>query len=447
VLAFAAAAPVSNARHASALGFRFAPAERIMSPVTELFDHIDQLRHASGRIALATLVSTRGTTPRKEGAKMVVDDRGSVLGSVTIGGCVDAQVIQESTGVLETMRPRLLELDLGDEEAWEIGLTCGGTIEVFVEPLALDRADDEAAHLWDRLRAYASGGGRGALVTRLGDSDAGDADARAAGDPDRTAGRTDRGPGGKLLVLDDGTTEGTLGNAAVDVELGAEARDAMADGASRVVSRAGVRAFIDVVAPPALLLIVGAGHVAMPLTSLARVLGYRTVVIDGRPRFATPERFPDVDELRIGIPSDLVKDYRLVRSAALVLVAHDYKYDIPVLHHALGTDVGYIGMLGSSRRGATILSLLAEDGVSEDALSRVRVPIGLDIGARTAPEIALAVLAEIQQARGGGTGRPLREIRRVAPSPTQREDESGSPGHAARSESAERSPEQPGRAR
>jgi xanthine dehydrogenase accessory factor len=417
----------------------------MMSPVTELFDHIDQLRHASGRIALATLVSTRGTTPRKEGAKMVVDDRGSVLGSVTIGGCVDAQVIQESTGVLETMRPRLLELDLGDEEAWEIGLTCGGTIEVFVEPLALDREDDEAAHLWDRLRAHASAGGRGALVTALGDSDAVDGDGHAASDSARSADPADRGASGKLLVLDDGTSEGTLGNPTVDGEFGAEARDAMTDGTSRVVSRAGVRAFIDVVAPPALLLVVGAGHVAMPLTSLARVLGYRTVVIDGRPRFATAERFPQVDELRIGIPSDLVKGYRLVRSAALVLVAHDYKYDIPVLHHALGTDVGYIGMLGSSRRGATILRLLAEDGVSEDALARVRVPIGLDIGARTAPEIALAVLAEIQQARSGGTGRPLREIRRVAASASPPEHESESRGDAA--ESPGPSSERSGRAR
>src|SRR5439155_16700793 len=107
--------------------------------VTELFEHIDQLRRSGGRVAVATLVNTRGTTPRKEGSKMLVDERGGVLGSVTIGGCVDAQVIQESSAVLTTMRPKLLELDLGDEDAWEIGLTCGGTIEVFVEPVALDR--------------------------------------------------------------------------------------------------------------------------------------------------------------------------------------------------------------------------------------------------------------------------------------------------------------------
>jgi len=143
------------------------------------------------------------------------------------------------------------------------------------------------------------------------------------------------------------------------------------------------------------------------MTELARVLGYRTVVIDGRPRFATRERFPQVDELRIGIPSELVGEYPLAPSTALVLMAHDYKYDLPVLHKALATDVGYIGMLGSTRRGAAILKLLAEEGQSEAALKRVRVPIGLDIGARSAPEIALAVMAEIQAVRGGGTGQPM----------------------------------------
>jgi xanthine dehydrogenase accessory factor len=289
---------------------------------------------------------------------------------------VDAQVIEESAQVLESRRPRLLELNLGDEEAWEIGLTCGGTIEVLVEPLALD--------FYERLRAHAAAGGRGAIVTRL-----------------------DQDEAGKLLVLDNGTVEGSLGDRFLDERFTAEAREAIASGAARTVFLEGVRAFVEVVAPAALLVVVGASHVAMPLSELARILGYRTVVLDGRPRFATRERFAHVDELRVGIPSELIRDYPLTASAALVLVAHDYKYDLPVLRHALDTSVGYIGMLGSRRRGATILRFLAEDGVSEARLSRIRVPIGLDLGARTAPEIALAILAEIQMARAGGTGQPL----------------------------------------
>jgi xanthine dehydrogenase accessory factor len=351
--------------------------------VAELFDHIDELRRSGGRAAVATLVNTRGTTPRKEGAKMLVGEGGRVLGSVTIGGCVDAQVIEEAEDVLTSNRPRLLEMNLGDEDAWEIGLTCGGTIEVFVEPVALDGRDDVGARMYDRVREHARRGRHGAIVTRLD------------------------GPGAKLLVLDDGTTEGSLGEPLLDERFTAEARAAIARGASQTLFLEGVRAFVEVVAPAALLLVVGAGHVAMPLTSLARTLGYRTVVIDGRPRFATAERFPDVDELKIGIPSELVRDYPFIPSTALVLVAHDYKYDLPVLRHALATDVGYIGMLGSSRRGATILRHLEEDGVDAATLSRVRVPIGLDLGAKSAPEIALAILAEIQATRTGASGRPL----------------------------------------
>jgi xanthine dehydrogenase accessory factor len=357
--------------------------------VSELFDHIDEMRRSTGRVAVATLVNTRGTTPRKEGARMVVGEGGAILGSVTIGGCVDAQVIEQAEDVLARMQPRLLELNLGDEDAWEIGLTCGGTIEVFVEPMALD-GDDEGARLYARARAHAGTGGRAAIVTRL------------------------EGAPGKLLVLDDGGTDGTLGDRFLDDRFAAEARDALARGASRTLFLEGTRAFVEVVAPPALLLVVGAGHVAMPLVTLARPLGYRTVVVDGRPRFATRERFPDVDELRVGIPSELVEAYPLVPSTALVLVAHDYKYDLPVLRRALASEVGYVGMLGSTRRGATILKMLAEEGVSAESLARVRVPIGLDLGARSAPEIALAILAEIQAVRGGGTGQPL-SARRAAP--------------------------------
>ncbi|HKB26796.1 MAG TPA: XdhC/CoxI family protein [Methylomirabilota bacterium] len=358
--------------------------------MAELFEHIDELRRSSRKVAVATLVNTRGTTPRKEGAKMLVGEGGAVLGSVTIGGCVDAQVIEQSEDVLRTLRPRLIEMNLGDEEAWEIGLTCGGTIEVFVEPVAFDRGDDAALALYERVRAHAAAGHAGAIVTRL-----------------------DGRPGAKLLVLDDGTVEGTLGEPFLDERFAREARAALESGASRTLFLEGTRAFVEVFTPPALLVVVGAGHVAMPLTQLARVLGYRTVVLDGRPRFATRERFPDVDELRVGMPSELVGQYPLIPSTALVLVAHDYKYDLPVLRHALGSDVGYIGMLGSQRRGATILKFLAEEGASDAALKRIRVPIGLDLGARSAPEIALAILAEIQAARSGGTGQPLSAKRRT----------------------------------
>jgi xanthine dehydrogenase accessory factor len=358
--------------------------------MSELFDQIDSLRQVEGRAALATLVSTHGTTPRKEGAQMWVGEDGRILGSVTIGGCVDAEVMAEAEDVLSGARPKLLSLDLGDEDAWEIGLTCGGTIEVFLEPVALGAgpAPDGALALYETLRSRIAEGGSGAILTRMDPPDA----------------------GAKLLLLDDGCRVGSLGDPTLDAAAPAAARGPLGTGVSRTVGLGpgeAVRVFVEVHQPPPTLLVVGGSHVAMPLVTLARSLGYRTVVVDGRPRLATRERFPDVDELLVGIPSELVRRVPLRPTTALVLVAHDYKYDLPVLRHALSGDVGYIGMLGSRRRGDAILRMLREEGVSEESLGRIRVPIGLDLGGRTAPEIALAILAEIIAFRYGGTGRPL----------------------------------------
>jgi xanthine dehydrogenase accessory factor len=146
--------------------------------------------------------------------------------------------------------------------------------------------------------------------------------------------------------------------------------------------------------PPGTLVVVGATQVAMTLTVLARELGFRTIVIDGRDRLATRARFPDA-ELRVGMPSDLVAGIPSAAGTAFVLVAHDYKYELPVLRHVLRTDAAYVGMLGSRRRGAAVKALLAEEGFSDEELSRISTPIGLDIGAQSAAEIALSILAEV----------------------------------------------------
>jgi xanthine dehydrogenase accessory factor len=164
--------------------------------------------------------------------------------------------------------------------------------------------------------------------------------------------------------------------------------------------------------PPLTLNIFGATHVAMPLVELARVLGLRTCVIDGRERFATRERFPQADEIRVGIPSELAEKLTLGATSLVVLLSHDYKYDLPVLKTVLASNAPYIGLLGSARRGKALLEFLADEGVPREQLERVRVPVGLDIGAKSAEEIALSVLAEalaVLRARPGG---PMRDRRR-----------------------------------
>jgi xanthine dehydrogenase accessory factor len=355
--------------------------------MAEFFQQLDQLRGINQRVALATLVHTEGTSPRKEGAKMWVGEGGQMLGSVTIGGCVDAQVIEHAEDVLVTRTPRLIELPLGDEEAWEIGLSCAGTIEVFLEPLDTEHLQPSA--LYATLKLHLATGGAGALLTRL--------DGAAAG--------------AKLLLLDNRIRLGTLGSPGLDEAATQMARSQITQGTSRTVSfslpEASARVFIEVHSPPATLVIVGAGHVAMPLVRMAHTVGLRTLVVDSRPRFATPERFPEADALFVGIPSEIVQTLSLTPSTAVILVAHDYKFDLPILRHVLASSVGYIGMLGSRQRGQAILKLLQEDGVSDAALQRVRVPIGLDLGSRSVPEIALAILAEIVSVRYGGSNLPL----------------------------------------
>jgi len=325
----------------------------------ETFELIDRLRKAGRRAAMATLVRTVGTTPRKEGTKMFVGDKGDVFGSVTIGGCVDARVIEQSAEVLDSRTPRLLNLQLGDEEAWEIGLTCGGGVDVLVEPL-----DDELLAMYDVARKEWEAGRSIAIATVI----------------------SGEGAGTRKLIADNGRSR------------------TVTDGASEL--------YIEVLRPPSTLVVFGAGAVAIPLVTFAKELGFRAVVIDGREKFATRDRFPHADDIRIGIASEIANDMHLGPTTPIVLVAHDYKIDVPVLKKALASDAPYIGLLGSRRRGAAILQMLRDDGVPEGLLARVRVPIGLDLGGETAAEIALSIASEVVAVMHGRTGSSLSSKKR-----------------------------------
>ena len=372
----------------------------------ETFELIDRLRRSGRRATMATLVRTTGTTPRKEGAKMFVGDAGDIFGSVTIGGCVDARVIEQAAEVIGSSAPRLLNLQLGDEEAWEIGLTCGGAVDVFVEPLSetVVRIYETALGEWQAGRSVA-------LATVVSGSAS--------------------VPAGTRLLLDaDGTSVECAGHAAA---LGGPEKRATAwpqhsrlsetvaddvrrmlrsPGGSRTVSYtlpdgSAIDVYIEVLRPPATLLVFGAGAVAIPLVTFAKTLGFRTIVIDGRERFANRDRFPEADDIRVGIVSEIADQMRLGPTTPVVLVAHDYKIDVPVLKKALAAGVPYIGLLGSRRRGAAILQMLREDGVAEEQLQRVRNPVGLDLGGENAAEIALSIVSEVVAVMHGRSGSAL----------------------------------------
>ena len=355
----------------------------------ELFEHIETLARVEKRVVMATLVATRGTSPKKEGAKMWVGEEGRILGSVTIGGCVDARVISESEKALASSEPRLLKMDLGDEDAWEMGFACAGNLDVLIEPLNLADPKCDVLNFYRTVCDSVDQGKCAAIATSL------------------------RETSSKLLVLEDGQVSGTLGDTHLDHEARAKALELISKRTPCTVSlRAGsatADVFFEVHGPPPTLIVFGAGHISMPLVTLAHDMGLKTVVVDGRPRFATKERFPDVDKLLIGIPSEIAQTLALTSSTFVVLTAHDYKYDLPVLKIVLPSEAAYTGLLGSKRRGTAIKEFLKESGMDQNVLDRLHVPTGLDIGSETAAEIALSILAEAVAVKAGRRGEPLRE--------------------------------------
>ncbi|MEW6212107.1 MAG: XdhC/CoxI family protein [Acidobacteriota bacterium] len=353
----------------------------------EVFDHLDNLKKTERRVAMATLVATRGTSPKKEGAKMWVGSEGRILGSVTIGGCVDARVIEEAEQSLASVEPRLLSITMGEEDAWETGFTCAGAVQVLIEPLDLTDEENQILDFYRIARAEAEEGKRTAIATLLN---------RARS---------------KMFVFEDGRTFGTLSDASIDGEAREAALDLIARRTSRTIALEATseEVFFEVHGPKPTLIVFGAGPVSMHLVNFARETGLRTIVVDGRPRFATRERFPNADELLIGIPSEIAETLAYTPSTFVVLAAHDYKYDIPVLKIVLKTEAAYVGLLSSRKRGEAILKFLEESGLDASAIERVRVPTGLDIGAQSAAEIALSILAEAMAVRQGRPGTPLRE--------------------------------------
>lgn len=350
--------------------------------MSELLEQFARVLATRRRAALATLVAAKGTTPKKAGSTMWVASGGDVLGSVTIGGCVDARVIERAEAVIGSGRPELLSMTLGDEDAWELGLTCGGTVEVLVQRVDAQDEGDPALIAYRAAREAYDAGQASVVVAALGD------------EPER------------LVVRSDGSLTGTLGDAERDAAAARIAMERLRRGDASAVLEVPIdggmiELYFEHLAPPETIVIYGASHVAMSLTVLASELGMRTIVVDGRERYATRERFPRASEIRIGMPSEIAEQLPTSRREYIVLLAHDYKYELPVLRHVLRTEAGYIGMLGSRRRGATIRSMLAEEGFTPTELARLHSPIGVDIGARSAAEIALAVMAEIVAVREG----------------------------------------------
>ncbi|THA23837.1 XdhC/CoxI family protein [Streptomyces sp. RKND-216] len=352
--------------------------------------------------AVATVVAVSGSAPRQPGAALAVDGGGTAVGSVS-GGCVEGAVYELCAEALRDGRPVTERFGYSDDDAFAVGLTCGGVIDVLVVPV---RADAPWRKTYAAAAAAAARGGSAAL-------------ARVVAGPPELLGRA-------LLVRpDDGGdghgdgasgAAGTLGgHPGLDRTAAAEARALLDAGRTATVgigaegSRCGVplTLLVESSVPAPRMLVFGAIDFAAALVRAGKFLGYRVTVCDARPVFATAARFPDADEVVVDWPHDYLDATEVDARTVVCVLTHDAKFDIPLLERALRLPVAYVGAMGSRRTHEDRLARLRAAGVTELELTRLRSPIGLDLGARTPEETAVSIAAEIVASRRGGSGLPL----------------------------------------
>jgi xanthine dehydrogenase accessory factor len=339
--------------------------------------------------AVATVVAVGGSAPRQPGAALAVDADGTAIGSVS-GGCVEGAVYELCQQALADGKPVLERFGYSDDDAFAVGLTCGGIIDILVTPV---RAKDSDREIFTQALATATRGEAAAVV-------------RIASGPPELLGRA-------LLVRPDGSYEGGFGaHPELDRTAVDEARAFLDAGRTGTLeigeqgSRCGapLTLLIESSIPPPRMIVFGAIDFASALVRIGKFLNYRVTVCDARPVFATSARFPEADEIVVDWPHRYLERTQVDARTVLCVLTHDAKFDVPLLRLALRLPVAYVGAMGSRRTHLDRNERLREVGVTELELARLRSPIGLDLGARTPEETALSIAAEIVANRRGGTG-------------------------------------------
>ncbi len=377
----------------------------------DILDPISKWWDAGESFGLANVVRTFSSAPREPGAAMAVSADGEAVGSVS-GGCVEGAVYELAGEVRSSGQPVLQTYGISDDDAFAVGLTCGGIIDIFVEPVgsqsfpelgevaAAVRADEPVA-----VATVIDGPGRVGARRVIGGASAGQGQQDGSADGPEDG----HGPGGR-------PSSGTLGSGErLDQAVDDDARGLLAQGLTGVRRygpdgerrRDELSVFVQSFAPPPRMLVFGAIDFAAAVARAGKFLGYRVTVCDARPVFATRRRFPDADEVVTDWPHRYLAGQNVDVRTVICVLTHDPKFDVPLLEVALRTPAGYIGAMGSRRTHDDRLARLREVGLTEDELARLRSPIGLDLGARTPEETAVAIAAELIQLRWGGSGRPL----------------------------------------
>jgi len=341
----------------------------------DLLPQIEAWLAAGKEVAVATVVRVLGSAPRPVGARMIVSSGGDMAGSVS-GGCVETTVYGEMIDLLRGGPPRLLHFGITEDMIWEVGLACGGTIDVLIQKLepALVAALGEAVQRGEPLAlatvVSGDGIGRSTLIAGTG---------------------VLSGPGDPRLCA---VARGLL-------------RGEQKTGAIHAVDP-GLELFVEPFLPPPRLVLIGGVHVAIPLTRFAKELGFTVVVADPRAKFANRERFPEADQVLVEWPDEALAHLAVNESTYLVLLTHDPKIDEPALATALQTGAAYIGAIGSRKTHAARFERMAKWGVTPEQLQRVYAPIGLDLGGHTPEETALSIIAEVVAVKNGRRGGSLR---------------------------------------
>jgi xanthine dehydrogenase accessory factor len=373
-----------------------------VSEQSDFYTALKRSLETAPRVAVATIVRTRGSSPREVGARMLVRPDGATDGTVG-GGCGEAEVWRAALEVLEDEQPRMVVVDLTNEIAMTSDGVCGGVLDIFVEPWHTNGSDvagavlDAVANRRSAATATIVSRSRGLPVT----------------------------VGEKLLIVDGRVSEGGFGWAALQSRVLEDAPDVFAAGESQwrtytfepdaeanVASSGQVGVFFDLAVPRPTLVVVGAGHVAQPIAQVGKLLDFEVVVIDDRPSFANAERFPSADRIIVEEFTTALDQLEITPSTYVVLVTRAHTFDVHALRKIVRLPAGYIGMIGSRRRVYAVFKLLSDEGVPLDDLLRVHAPIGLDIKTETPGEIAISVGAELLKARRGGGAASISDILR-----------------------------------
>jgi xanthine dehydrogenase accessory factor len=385
----------------------------------DVMDKVEAWLAEGQEVMLATVVKVWGSAPRPPGSHLVQSSGGGIAGSVS-GGCVEGAVLEEGLALLEEGGSKLLSFGVEDELAWNVGLSCGGQIEVFCERLDPSFYAGIKAELEnDRLAAVATviagphqgrrvllsafvegmGAERGGVGIAAGRSHplGPPSPSSAPGDEGKSRAGARRSQG---VASSEGSPQSAaLGHPALDqlAERLFEEQQASFEARRETIEIEGVthELFLEILAPRPVLIVVGAVHVAIPLVSIANLLGFKTIVVDPRTAFATRERFRHADDLLHEWPDEALRHVGIHRNTFVALLSHDPKLDVPAARVALEGKARYVGALGSKKTHQKRVEKLREAGVPEAQIARLHNPIGLDLGGRKAQEIAVAVIAEI----------------------------------------------------